>query len=393
MPRLTRRHPAYRLHKASGQAIVTLGGQDFYLGPHDTKASRDEYDRLIAVWLANGRRLPAPAEDRPPPTVAEIILSYWRFAERHYQRDGKPTRHLDNIRDALRPLRKLYGPTVAADFDAPALKAIRRFMIDAGLSRGTVNGRVGKVRSLFRWAVEEKLIPSSVLHDLQSVRGLTEGREGVRETEPIGPVPPEHVAAVLPLVPAPVRAMIEVQALTGMRGGEVAIMRGADIDRAGAVWVYRPSRHKTQARGHKREIPLGPKAQAILTPWLWDDPGAFLFSPARAVADRNERRRAARVTPMTPSQARRRPKRNPKRAPRDHYDKNSYAQAIRRACLKAGIPTWHPHRLRHAAATAIRARYGLEQARALLGHSKSSTTEIYAQRDLDTAKGIMGEVG
>ena len=53
-----RRIPRYRLHKPSGQAVVTLGYRDFYLGRFGSKASREEYDRRIAEWLANGRRLP-----------------------------------------------------------------------------------------------------------------------------------------------------------------------------------------------------------------------------------------------------------------------------------------------------------------------------------------------
>jgi hypothetical protein len=35
-----RRPPSYRLHKPSGQAVVTLNGKGFYLGAHDTPASR-----------------------------------------------------------------------------------------------------------------------------------------------------------------------------------------------------------------------------------------------------------------------------------------------------------------------------------------------------------------
>ena len=57
MPRLINRNPAYRKHRASGQAIVTIDGQDIYLGPFGTQASRNEYDRIIGEWLANGRRL------------------------------------------------------------------------------------------------------------------------------------------------------------------------------------------------------------------------------------------------------------------------------------------------------------------------------------------------
>ena len=41
MPRLTSQNPSYRRHKASGQAVVTLAGQDVYLGPH----ARGEHER------------------------------------------------------------------------------------------------------------------------------------------------------------------------------------------------------------------------------------------------------------------------------------------------------------------------------------------------------------
>ena len=55
MPRLTFAISKHSHHKASGQAVVTLAGRDHYLGPHGTKASRLEYDRLIAEWIAAGR--------------------------------------------------------------------------------------------------------------------------------------------------------------------------------------------------------------------------------------------------------------------------------------------------------------------------------------------------
>ncbi len=60
MPKLKHVSPKYRLHRASGQAVVTLNGHDHYLGPWKSKASEVEYDRLVGEWLAAGRRLPAP---------------------------------------------------------------------------------------------------------------------------------------------------------------------------------------------------------------------------------------------------------------------------------------------------------------------------------------------
>ncbi len=59
----------------------------------------------------------------------------------------------------------------------------------------------------------------------------------------------------------------------------------------------------------------------------------------------------------------------------------SYRRAIRAACLKAGVLAWHPHQLRHAAATEIRRRFGLEASRVILGHGDVRATQIYAEED------------
>ncbi|SIN69713.1 Phage integrase family protein [Singulisphaera sp. GP187] len=438
MPRLTQKLPSYRHHRASGQAVVVLSGKAFYLGAHGTKTSKAEYDRLIAEWLAHGRRLSTSMEAPTDLTVNELLLAYWTHAEAHYTRDGTPTRHLANIRDAIRPLRALYGHTRAADFGASAFKTVRKAMIDAGLCRNTINGRLGKIRSMLRWATEERLVPADVLHELASVKALKRGRDGVRETELVGPVPDERVAAVLPCVSTPIRAMIELQRLTGMRPGEATAMRGADLDRSGDVWVYSPERHKSDHLGKARPIFIGPRAQDILRAWLVADPSAYLFRPVVAVEARNTSRRAARKTPMTPSQNARKPKRNPKRPPRQRYDKNSYSQAVARGCQLAfphpeesrrraeakdkGLSKdqrrklweelkawriehradladwhrehrWHPNQLRHSAATAIRQRFGLEAAQTVLGHARADITQVYAERDMARAASVMAEIG
>ena len=53
------RIPSYRRHKATGQAVVTIDGQDVYLGKWRTKKSRTAYNALISEWVANDYRLPA----------------------------------------------------------------------------------------------------------------------------------------------------------------------------------------------------------------------------------------------------------------------------------------------------------------------------------------------
>jgi integrase len=166
-----------------------------------------------------------------------------------------------------------------------------------------------------------------------------------------------------------------------------------DIDRSGDVWLYRPESHKTENHGHDRVILLGPQAQAVVQAWLGEDPFAFLFSPVAAVANRNAERRRGRKTPMTPSEAKRKPKPHPKRAARSRYDKNAYGQAIARACKKAGVPHWHPNQLRHNAATRVRQRYGIEAARQVLGHRSAAVTELYAEADLKKVVEIMRAIG
>ena len=172
-----------------------------------------------------------------------------------------------------------------------ALKACRQVMIDKGLSRSVCNGYTKRIWRLFRCGVENELVPADVYHALQAVKGLRKGRSPARETERIQPVEVEHVEACLPLVSAPVQAMIRLQLLTGMRPGEVVQMRPGDVRRDGKVWVYRPQRHKTDYRDHERQVPLGPRAQEILTPFLERGENTFLFSPKDAEEARSARKR------------------------------------------------------------------------------------------------------
>jgi hypothetical protein len=57
----------------------SLSGQDFNLGPYGTKVSKLEYDRLIAEWLARGRRLQNPnLRGGLELTVVELAAAYKR---------------------------------------------------------------------------------------------------------------------------------------------------------------------------------------------------------------------------------------------------------------------------------------------------------------------------
>jgi len=194
-------------------------------------------------------------------------------------------------------------------------------------------------------------------------------------------------------LPRQVWAMIQLQLLTGARPGEVTTMRGCDLKTDGKTWEYRPQRHKTQHCGKSRVVFLGPKAQDVIREFLNTDMQAYLFSPRDVVDELNARRRAQRKSPMTPSQSKRTRKAKPKRQPGKRYTKDSYRHAIQRACDKADVPRWHPHQLRHNAATWIRRKTDVDTARTVLGHSTLDVTEIYAEKDFDTARSIMEKIG
>jgi integrase len=92
-----------------------------------------------------------------------------------------------------------------------------------------------------------------------------------------------------------VAALVEVQLLSGCRVGEVLSMRGCDLDLTGPVWVFRPARHKNRNRGIDRAVFLGPRAQAVVRPFLKTDRQAYLFSPSDAIAARDARRNHFRL--------------------------------------------------------------------------------------------------
>lgn len=422
--------PSYRLHKASGQAIVTLpdrcgGRRDVLLGAYRTAASKAEYERVVAEWLACGRSMPTTIVSTPALTVDELVLAFWRHVESYYRRsDGTPTNEVQEYKYTLRVLRELYGPQPAQSFGPLALKAIRQRMIDRQLARGVINQRIGRIRRAFKWAVENELVPPQVYHGLLAVPGLRRGRSAARETVPIRPVAEALVHDTLPYLRPQVAAMVQLQHLAGMRPGEVVVMRGIDLDMTGSVWLYTPGsdqagvgQHKTAHHGHRRVIALGPRAQAIIQAWLRTNVLEYLFQPREAEAARDAERRCRRKSKVTPSQARRQPKRHPRKQPGERYTTSSYHHAIRGAitalnraracadckrkppadrcvdCKAQAAPYWHPHQLRHSRATELRRRAGLDVARVVLGHRSLAMTEAYAELDVNKAVAIMSQIG
>ena len=420
--------PKYRHYKPKDLGVVRIDGRDHYLGKYGTPESYEKYHRLLAERYAHGTAISQGSQEARPQaellTITELCVRYYRHCEQYYVKNGEVTNQVRMIRLSLKVLRSLYGQTLAKDFGPLSLEACQVEFVRQGLSRGEVNRRVSLIKQAVRWATSKELLPRDAYHGLLAVGGLKGGRCQAHEPDPVGPVPEAIVERTLEHLSPVVSAMVRLQLATAMRPGELVIMRARDLNIGGAVWEYRPGSHKGEHHVGRSDkvIMLGPQAQEIIRPFLTLDIGGFLFSPTRAEDERNDERRAGRKTPLWESHKASQVKRRAARGRRplgDHYTVNSYRRAIARACdvafphpalaqvrrkdltddQVAELKTWrkdhrwHPHQLRHTAATTIRRQFGAEAAQAVLGHAELNTTEIYAERSLEAAREIASKIG
>lgn len=246
-----KRVPKYALHKSSGQARVVINGKDIYHGVYGLPDSHKHYSEILAEWSRGNSH---PVKDVK---VRELTKLYFEHCKVYYRKNGEVTGEVANVRAAIKYLNRKFRDTLVKDFDSLKLEVVRELMIEAGLARTTINNNISKLKTMFKWGANKKLIDKMVYLDVSTLAGLKAGRSMARETDPVRPVPDQFVEALEDHVTSPVWAMIQLQVLTGMRPREVLQMGSCDISTAGKVWEYRPSSHKTQHRKKTRIIPLG----------------------------------------------------------------------------------------------------------------------------------------
>src|SRR5207245_5551297 len=137
------------------------------------KSSRAEYDRIIAEWLANGRRLPDEESDRD---VNEVIAAFWEHAKGYYRRPGGAmSMELGHYQRCLRELRKLYGTTVANEFGPVQLGIVRDHMVSLGWVRKSINSHLSLVKRVFLWWGANGWGQSTLYSALEYVAGPAAG--------------------------------------------------------------------------------------------------------------------------------------------------------------------------------------------------------------------------
>ena len=312
-------------------------------------------------------------------TVAELC-ALWDAHCREYYRgpDGLPTSTATNAVLDVRMFRELYGSAALAELTHADMLQLRDALVRSGVSRATVNVRLWRVKYMLAWALDEAIIPAAVKAELTQVRGVKRGRTIAPERQPVRPVDDATIAATVEHMMPNTADMVRVHRLTGMRPCELCALRWSLIDTSRTPWVYRvPAEvNKNDWRGElgqPRVVCIGPKARAILERHKVGDD--VPFSPVRAFGEYLEARRAARVTPFYGKA------KNAPPVPRvlgDRWTTDAYTKTIRSACGKAKITPWGANRLRHTFGTEVRRAFGLEAARAVLGHTEGGCiTDVY----------------
>ncbi|MBI1190054.1 MAG: hypothetical protein GC200_05155 [Tepidisphaera sp.] len=395
----------------------TSGYKRFYFpGQHNSTESREAYHRALAEWEGQGRKAPvksaAAASGATGPSIAEVLRDYWRHVQTEHVNSTSAQEH---VRQAVRPLNRLFGTTPAAGFTLSNLETVRAEFIKAGNCRTTINGRIQILVSMFKWAAARGLVPKSVRDDVRDIEPIKRGRYGVREGRKVRPVSRELVEAVRPFLSRQVAAMIDLQLLTGARPGEVVGVRWCDLDTSEPVWSARLSEHKNAHRGMERVLFLNAEAQSLLSRFRFgkadNDP---LFSPRDA-----ERERYAKCDTHRHQAV---PGAKTARTLRPCYGVDEYRKAIWRACDQAFLAQgdiakregeseaaylarlnpaqrtelkawrkrhrWAPNQLRHTSLTEMARTHGEEFARIMGGHAPGSrvTCAVYVDPNVEGVK-------
>lgn len=366
------RIPKYRRHTARDIAFVEWRGKRHYLpGRFNSAESKDAYRLFCAETVLS----PAPRQPiaRQGLSVRGLALAFLDWARERYP--GQRSEYL-NCRAAMRPLIRSCGDMPAARFGPLKLKELQTSLATKDKHRGYVNSVIARIRRCFRWAVSEELIPVEIYQALLTVQGVAAGVTEAKESVKKLAVPWEHVEPILAELSPVVADMVRFQWHTGARSNSIVRACPSQFIVSGDLWEWR-LRHKTEARVEvELIIPIGPKCQAVLAPYLVRDSDAPLFNPNEA-ATRNRRYR-------------------------QRYTSISYGRAIERAMSRANkqreeaeLPAihWTPHQLRHSKGHAVRPIYGVEGVQAALGHDTVSAAQIYSERRLELAKRIARETG
>jgi len=427
MPKLTNsKLPQYCRLSQKNIGYFWKDGKKIYLpGKYGSPESLEAYnkemaslleervDKQVTVSPKSGGKIKHPLTEitvTKDLTIVELLHRFGEHAKTYYVKNGKPTGSAYQLKVASDPVKEHFADLKASKFTKLELKFVQERMVESGLSRGVVNARIGRIRTIFNWAVEEGLIDEDVAIKLKSVKALKKGRTKAPDHPKRKPVADDVVEKTLLLLSPVVRDMVVIERETGCRPGEIFSMTWNQIDTSDDIWIYMCDDHKTIPYDIIRPIPLRAKCQKILERYRDTPPDAIIFSPKRNAREQAAEKAAKRKTKRQPSQVKRY---NNKSTRREHlvgdeYNRKSYLNAIKRGIsrydkteIKAAkeenrepvlLEKWFPYRLRHSAATETDHTLGREATRRLLGHTSDQMTDRYVHESIEEIKKMAREM-
>ena len=290
----------------------------------------------------------APSPSVAPSTPSEVLLE--RYASHLLVRRGLSASTVRNYLGLARAFLS-WREAAAGELDLKGLEAaaVSEFVLEEAqrLSVGSAKCAVTRLRALLRFLHLEGEVPSDLA-------GAAPPIASWRLASLVKALDARSVSRLLCSCDRRTRAgrrdfaILTLLSRLGLRAGELAALRLADVD-------WRGGELSIRGKGSRREcLPLPADVGETLAAWLTRGrprcDSAFLFTRLRA--------------------------------PHGGLSAGAVSCVVRRACRRAGLPVVGAHRLRHTAATEmLRAGGDLAEVGQVLRHRSRDVTSIYAKVD------------
>ncbi len=362
--------------------------------PHKVLSFKNPY-KAIAEIVNPSKRI----------AVGELLQKYRNHASKTIAKVDSNKKHPDyTFIDRVEKFLKPYLVWPAKDFGPDELLAVQKTMIqhryyigqkEKRYTRRGINDNINWIRKIWKWGMGRCIVTAEQVQGFEEVKPLRIGTSLAPDNVKRKRITEEELEKVINCLGSVVGDMLRIIWYTGMRPNEVCKMRPYDIIRDDQdCWLYIPGRdhspvgkHKTMRFERMKVIPLTSESQEVLRKRIRDfNSKNYIFSPKETVAELIANKARERKTPLScgnrPGTNR---KEHPMIKPRDRYDHHTLRRACQRACIKAGVELFVPYDLRRSMATRTRATLGKEATKVLLGHAKTSTTEIYLLEEVQEA--------
>jgi integrase len=255
-----------------------------------------------------------------------------------------------------------FGPQ---SLSAITKESVQLFLIEkrrGGLSGSSVHGIRTALGKILQVAVDWEYLEQNV------ARGIRLGDRSPK-TERLYLAAPE-VSRLVPSLPEPVRTLVVVAVLSGLRIGELLALRWKSLDLIRGTIQVRESVSEgvfglPKTKSSRRDVPMSPPVRETLLAHRvrarQKDPDDLVFATSKQ-------------TPLNP--------------------KNLLRRVLRPTCASLGLPliTWHSFRHTHATLLG-EVGESLRTAQAILGHSDLETTlKVYTHAIPESQRRAVGKV-